>query len=120
MGHVSSSDLVNELLNSDLYVHPSHIENSPNAVQEAMLLGMPVIATKVGGTSSLLVDGHEGILVQNNDPYDLAGAILELMEFPENGRLLGINARKLGLKRNDPVTISEKLMTIMGSLVNSK
>ena len=112
MGRLTGKELVQELLNADLYVHPSHIENSPNGVQEAMLLGMPVIATNVGGTPSLMVDGHEGILVQNYDPYALAGAILDLYRSPANAEKMGENARNRALIRNNPKSICKDLLEI--------
>lgn len=41
---------------------PSHIENSPNNLCEAMILGMPCIATDAGGTSTLLSNMKDGLL----------------------------------------------------------
>ena len=79
LGNLNPGELVKNLLNSDCYIHPSHIENSPNSVCEAMLIGLPVIATHAGGTSSLLTNGIDGILIQDGDPYSLAGTILELV-----------------------------------------
>ncbi|WP_149276829.1 glycosyltransferase family 4 protein [Pareuzebyella sediminis] len=117
LGNKSSEELAQELLNADLYVHPSHIENSPNGVQEAMLLGMPVIATNVGGTPSLLIDGKEGLLVQNKDPYALAGAILELYESPDKAKEMGANARKRAIVRNDSKKICAELLDIFNELV---
>ncbi len=119
LGSKSGPELVQELLNADIYVHPSHIENSPNGVQEAMLLGMPVIATNVGGTPSMLTDGMEGLLVQNKDPFALAGAILELYRFPNNAKMMGKNARKLGLLRNDNNKICSDLLDIFDQLAGS-
>jgi glycosyltransferase involved in cell wall biosynthesis len=77
LGRINSADIIiKEMLNSDIFVHSSHIENSPNSVCEALLLGMPVIATHTGGTSSLLKDSESGILIQDGDPRSLAGAII--------------------------------------------
>ena len=49
LGKLTADNLVKQLCNSNFYIHPSYIENSPNSVCEAMALGMPVIATNVGG-----------------------------------------------------------------------
>ncbi|MGS0525506.1 glycosyltransferase [Zobellia nedashkovskayae] len=116
LGARFGDDLVEELLDSDLYVHPSHIENSPNAVQEAMLLGMPVVATNCGGTPCILKNGQEGLLVQNKDPFSMAGAILEIIEAPDVAQKMGENARKRSLKRNDGKIICSDLMTIFDNL----
>ncbi|WP_289063687.1 glycosyltransferase [uncultured Zobellia sp.] len=120
LGNKTAPEMIEELLNSDIYVHPSHIENSPNGVQEAMLLGMPVVATNVGGTPSMLVDGEEGLLVQSKDPYAMAGAILEFSEFPETAKLMGENARKLGLVRNSSKKICDDLLKIFDELTRRK
>lgn len=117
LGPKFGNDLVELLLETDMYVHPSHIENSSNAVQEAMLLGMPVIATNVGGTPSLINDGHDGLLIQSKDTYAMAGAILELIESPEKSKELGRNARLRGLQRNDNQKICKELITIFETVI---
>ncbi len=112
LGFRSGDQLMGDLMNSDAYVHPSHIENSPNAVCEAMLMGMPVVSTCVGGVASLIKDGHEGILVQNGESHGLAGAILELYKDPQKAVTLGANARKRGLERNNTEKICANLVQI--------
>lgn len=72
IGVCDESSLCNQLLSSDVYVHPSYIDNSPNSLCEAQMLGMPVISTNVGGVSSLVDDGVNGLLVPANAPYELA------------------------------------------------
>lgn len=109
-------DMVKELLDSDCYVHPSHIENSPNAVQEAMLLGMPVVATNCGGTPCMLEDKLEGVLVQNKDPFAMAGAILEIIRNPEEAERMGANARKRAIVRNNGEKICSDLLAIFKSI----
>jgi glycosyltransferase involved in cell wall biosynthesis len=117
LGHLQENELINELLKADLFVHPSHIENSPNSVCEAMLLGMPVIATYVGGTPSIICDKKEGLLIQDGDQYALAGAIIELSRDQELANRLGENARNVSLKRNDPNKIVNDLLNIYSSVL---
>ncbi len=70
---------ISQLLQSaDIYCQASHIENSPNSLCEAMLIGMPVIASYAGGTPSMLDNEQEGLLFQNGDAHALAGAILQM------------------------------------------
>lgn len=117
LGSKFGDELVEKLTNADVYVHPSHIENSSNAVQEAMLLGMPIVATNVGGTPSLFTDNKEGLLVQSKDPYAMAGAILELLESPQKAKTMGNNARTLGLKRNDNKEICKALLETFSTVI---
>ena len=48
-------------LKSHMYLCPSAIENSPNSLGEAMLLGVPCVAADVGGISSIFENGKDGI-----------------------------------------------------------
>lgn len=115
-GKLKAEELLNLELSADIFLHPSHIDNSPNSVCEAMLLGMPIISTYTGGTGSLLADRKEGILIQDGDPYSMAGAILELLNQPAYARELGQNARKVALERHDPDNIVNNLLSIYESL----
>lgn len=67
-GRVDAKILKQALLQTDIYVHPSYIENSSNAIAEAMLLGVPIIAQNVGGNASMLKE-DSGILVAPNEPF---------------------------------------------------
>ena len=118
LGPLLENELINELLNADLFVHASHIENSPNSVCEGMLLGMPVIATYAGGTPSILSDKSEGLLVQDGDPYALAGAIIELFRDKRLASLLGENARIKSLMRNDPEKIVLDVINIYSTILS--
>ena len=109
-GGLHAPQIMELLKNSDLYVHPSYIENSPNSVCEAMLLGMPAIVVSSGGCSSMLEHKQEGLLVNAGDPFDLTGTILDLKENPEFAVNLGFNARKRALKRHDPDQIVADLL----------
>jgi glycosyltransferase involved in cell wall biosynthesis len=112
LGKLDETSLVNTLLKANIYVATSHIENSPNSLCEALLLGIPCIATHAGGTNSLLDDGKDGILIQDGDPYSMAGAIIELKENVELAVTLGKNARIRGLVRHNIDTISNDLLGI--------
>jgi glycosyltransferase involved in cell wall biosynthesis len=118
LGKLSADDLVNQLCNSNFYVHPSYIENSPNSICEAMALGMPIIATNVGGVSTLIKDEAEGILVQEGEPYSLAGAILELINNYSKAKQLGYNARIKAFTRHDPDEIRKSLLDIYNKIIN--
>ncbi len=65
---------------ADVLVLPSFSEGRPNVVLEAQASGLPVIATRVGGTPELIRDGQTGLLVDSGDPEQLAQAIARLQQ----------------------------------------
>lgn len=117
MGTASKDELVDALCSSTLYVHPSYIDNSPNSVCEAQLLGLPVLATNVGGLSSIIKDGETGILFPANDPYTLANLIKELFSDKEHCVLLSNKSKVFAKKRHDPNKIREDILSIYKNIV---
>lgn len=110
LGRIDAEQLSCLLADSDTYVHVSHIENSPNSVCEAMLIGMPIIASFAGGTASLLTTKKEGILVQDGDPYVYAGAISYLYHHFDIAKYYGENARRRAQERHNPERIGKQLL----------
>ena len=118
-GIKSCEALIAELLSAALFVHPSHIENSPNSVCEAMLLGMPVIAGNVGGNDSIINHEENGILFKSYDAYDLAYTIKRATENPEAFVLLGKNARVKALRRHDSETVASTVVNSYRQVINN-
>ena len=87
-----SDDLLSDLTQAAMFVYITRSEGLGSAVLLAMSLGVPVIASRVGGLPELVVDGRSGLLVEN-DPSAIAKGILHLVRDPEFARELGRNAR---------------------------
>jgi len=117
MGVISPDELIDVVADTSVYVHPSYIENSSNAICEAQLLGAPVIATHVGGVESLIENGKTGILVPANDSYMLAAQILKLSKDPSLCINLGRNGREVALERHSPTSIVNDLFNIYKAIV---
>lgn len=120
MGRLSDTQLVDTLLDADMYVMSSHIENSPNNLCEAMLLGVPCIATFAGGTGSMLSDKEQGLLIQDGDPWAMAGAILEFMSNPELAQNLGAKARELAHQKHNPERIAKDIMNVYKKIIDDE
>ncbi len=118
LGRVDAEYLSELLVESDVYVHVSHIENSPNSVCEAMLIGMPVVASFAGGTASLLTTKKDGLLVQDGDPYVYAGAVVYLFNHFDLARQFGESARKKALERHNPERIGKQLIESYYNILN--
>lgn len=119
-GYVSSDDLVDMLLDSDIYVHPVYLDNSPNSVCEAQYLGMPIIATYVGGVPSLIENGKEGILVPANHCYEMAYQIMRLANDKGLQQNLSSATRERALKRHDPNSILKDLLSCYHSILDGE
>ncbi len=78
----------------DVVALPSWTEGLPLTVLEAMAHARPVVATPVGGTPEVVVDGETGLLVPPRDPAALAGALRRLLEDPDFARRLGEAGRR--------------------------
>ncbi len=115
-GNLNESELVEKMLESDIYVMPSHIENSPNSLCEAMILGMPCITTIAGGSSSLLKDKEEGLVIQNGDPWSMAGAVIEMASDTDKSIHYGKRARERALLRHNMTTIVKDLIQIYSKI----
>ena len=118
LGKVVGQELVTKMIDADIFVSASHIENSSNSLCEAMLLGMPCIATYVGGTGALISDQVEGILIQDGDPWALAGAIIELYKNPDIACTYGKKARERALERHNSDRIVKDLINIYSEVLS--
>ena len=117
LGSLSAQQMKEAFLEANVYVLPSTIENSPNSMGEAMLLGVPVVAASVGGVADLLRHGEEGLLYPPTSPYMLASLISRFFEMGEAAAAYGQKARAHALKTHDPQTNLETLLAIYNSLI---
>ncbi len=87
------------LASFDLFVLPSRDEGFPVTIMEAMLAGIPVVATDVGSVRESVDDGTTGLVVPPEDPAALAEAIRRLIDDPAMRTSLGAEARRRGVER---------------------
>lgn len=118
-GRLDAEEIVRELSGADIYCQVSHIENSPNSLCEAMLLGLPSVATEVGGTSSLIDSGRTGILVSDTDPDGFADAIISLASDKAAAKRMGHAARQAALARHDPAKVKRQLLDTYKEIILS-
>ncbi len=91
-----SEDVPNTIKDASLFVMSSDYEGLPNALMEAMVLGLPVVATDCGGggARALIDHGIDGLIVPCDDVSALAGAIRQTLADHEAARRRGENAHQ--------------------------
>jgi glycosyltransferase involved in cell wall biosynthesis len=94
------------IANCDVLLMPSLHEGLPYTLLEAMALGVPVIASRVGGLAEVVQDGATGLLVRRDDTGELAAAISRLHRDPALAARLAESGRRLQRAR-----YSQKAMT---------
>jgi glycosyltransferase involved in cell wall biosynthesis len=77
----------------DVFALPSRYEGLPTAVVEAMVCGVPVVATAVNAVSDVVVPGQTGLLVPPRRPDLLADAVRYLLDRPALAALMAVQAR---------------------------
>lgn len=86
----------------DVFVLPSISEGCPHILMEAMASGVPCVATRVGATEDLIQDRVSGRLVERGEATPLAAALAEVLDDPEQRRLLGAAGRQRILEKFSP------------------
>lgn len=94
LGPLSGDEKWRQFSSADVFVLPSHSEDMPITILEAMGLGLPVISTDVGGISSMVQDGVHGYLVKPHDVAGLVGRMQLLAEKPNLRKAMGLASKQ--------------------------
>lgn len=80
LGALSAAEMKKYYLSSHIFICPSSIENSPNSLGEAQILGTPCIASYVGGIPNMVTHNHDGLLYRFEEVEMLAQLIQQIFE----------------------------------------
>lgn len=116
LGTLSEEDMCEQYLKANVFVSASTIENSPNSVGEAMLLGCPVISSDVGGIKNLLKHEEDGFIYQSTAPYMLAYYICRIFDEKDLAIKFSKNARNHAMVTHDRMQNYNSLMYIYNSI----
>jgi glycosyltransferase involved in cell wall biosynthesis len=86
-------DVIDILEESDIFVNPSYSEGLPTSVMEAASVGLPIVATDVGGTREIIRNMESGLLIPPGQPEMIAGAIKVLLHDERYAKVMGIRAK---------------------------
>lgn len=112
-GNLNAEGMKHEYLKCNVFVCPSTIENSPNSLGEAQILGVPVVASYVGGIPDMM-KGDEEHLYRFEEVEMLADKICKVFEDEPDTEKMRQNA----LLRHDKTSVAEDLMGIYEKIRN--
>lgn len=117
LGALNAEQMAAELVRSHVFVSPSYIDNSPNALCEAQLVGTPVVASYTGGVPSLVEEGHTGLFFPTGDVQMLAERLRDLFTHDALARQLGSQAHEVARERHDPDLVMRQLLAAYEDVV---
>lgn len=119
LGPLPEKEMALRFQKANVFVCPSAIENSPNSVGEAQLIGTPCIASYVGGSMDMIKDGETGFLYRFEEIELLAYRICQLFREKELCIYLSENEKAAARKRHDGAINAEQLFSIYKKIIAS-
>ncbi|MBQ5592692.1 MAG: glycosyltransferase [Clostridia bacterium] len=117
-GPLKAQEVAEKLATVNAYVLCSAIENSPNTLGEAMLVGTPCVAAYVGGVPDMADDGKEALFYRNDDPQLLAWNIKRIFDSDELALRLSENGRKRARVTHDPKLNADTLLSAYQTILS--
>lgn len=111
-GLLDAAQMIEQYRNANAFVSTSTIENSPNSIAEAMMIGTPVVASCVGGVPELLHHLNDGILYPCDEAYMIAAWVRRIFEDDDLARNLSSAARMYANQRHDKKSITKQLLNV--------
>ena len=110
-GPLKAQEVAEKLSKVNAYVLCSAVENSPNTLGEAMLVGTPCVSAYVGGAPDMAEDGKEALFYRNDDPSLLAWNIKKIFDNDELALELSKNAQKKASDTHNSHKNAEQLIS---------
>jgi len=113
------SELAGYYSSADIFVLPSRREGMSNALMEAMLHGVPCVATNISGSQELITNNVNGILVPPRDPALLANGISYLLSNPGIAKAMGEKGRETIISNFNILKVADNYVTLYKKLLKS-
>ena len=110
LGYLSSKEIIKELKSSSAFAYSSYVDNSPNSLAEALCLGVPSVASNVGGIPSLITQGENGLLFPKGSLADLADGINSVLSDETLAKKLSTQSRARALEVHDRSKVVSKVL----------
>ena len=112
-GWVHGEEKLTYLANADIFILASHSEGLPNSLMEAMLCGIPSIATNVGSVSDLIINGETGLLIEKQNIEQLADGINQLINSESLRAKFSIEGKKRILSNHSILSATDSFKKIL-------
>ena len=99
LGNISINEVQIELAKANCLLVPSFQENAPLTIAEAMAVGVPIVASNVGGIPEIIEDGKTGLLIDPGDIKSLSDAVSKILSDETLARSMGHAAKEAARKR---------------------
>jgi glycosyltransferase involved in cell wall biosynthesis len=119
-GFKNPKQLVKELRKARVFVIASHIENSSNSLQEAMLVGIPSVVSYTGGLPSIAEHEKTCLMFPRGDSAVMADCIYEVLSNEKLAVRISEASKKKSRKRNNPKRIGNELLHIYTDVIDKK
>ena len=115
---LNPAEIIEHMLSSRAFWQYSVMENSPNSLAEAQVMGVPTVASDVGGTSSYSEDGVSGLLYDLENTDECAEKISRIFEDDELCLSLSSKGKEVAFERHDVRKNTDKLVSIYRDIVS--
>lgn len=119
-GGLDAKGIKEKLLSCSVFVCPSSIENSPNSLGEAMILGTPCVCSNVGGVPGIFNSGKDGLMFENTDFKGLSDCVENIWSNDVLADEYSKNASEHARITHDPGTNYQRLLDIYGEITECK
>lgn len=118
-GYLPWDDLLTWYRKAAIFVMPSYFEAFGISVVEAMALGLPVVASRVGGLCEIIEDGVDGLLIQAGDVEALGKSLLMLAANPELRQKMGEHGSSKVIERYHPMKIAQQTQDLYQEMIKN-
>ena len=108
LGNLSVPDVQRELSKANCFLLASFQETAPLSIAEAMAVGVPVVASSVGGIPDMVENGATGILIDPYDPRDIGEAVGRIVSDVSLARSMGVRAKGVVAERFRASVVAQK------------
>lgn len=120
LGNLSVLEVQAELSKASCFAMPSFQETAPLSIAEAMAVGVPVVASTVGGIPDMVEHGSTGFLVDPRDPAAISEGVARILADARLARSMGLRARTLARERCRASVVARKTVDVYREILGSR